>query len=191
MGKARALRKSVASILDDLRSPNSKRQFRGTSKVSKLLRAPQRELQWESDHVIDAVVKAGAVPILAQLLERHEDHKLQSEAANALANISAGTSENTCAVILAGVVPIATRLLQSASTDLQDHAAWLLANIACENCACVLQAGALPPLLKLLDEAKTETHSEQSLIKTGTWLLSNLCQVGHLVWRWRCRQQQQ
>ena len=53
----------------------------------------------------------------------------------------------------------------------------LLANIACENCACVLDAGALPPLLKLLDESKQGTQSEQSLIKTGTWLLSNLCQA--------------
>jgi tetratricopeptide (TPR) repeat protein len=116
------------------------------------------------------------VPRLAEFLERHQDHKLQSEAANALANISAGTSENTCAVIKAGVVPIATTLLASSSTDLQDHAAWLLANIACENCACVLDAGALPPLLRLLDNAKRGTPSEQSLIKTGTWLLSNLCQ---------------
>ena len=59
----------------------------------------------------------------------------------------------------------------------QDHAAWLLANIACESCACVLEAGALPPLLKLLDEQKQDTPSEISLVKTGTWLLSNLCQV--------------
>eukprot|EP00039_Didymoeca_costata_P010135 m.135908 g.135908 ORF g.135908 m.135908 type:complete len:733 (+) comp14719_c0_seq2:170-2368(+) len=170
------LKKAVNSILDDLRSQSSKRQYRGTSKVSKLLRAPQRELAWESDQVIDAVVKAGAVPRLTEFLERFDDHKLQSEAANALANISAGTSENTCAVIQAGVVPIATRLLASSSTDLQDHAAWLLANIACENCTCVLDAGALAPLLKLLDNARQNTQSEQSLIKTGTWLLSNLCQ---------------
>lgn len=73
-------------------------------------------------------------------------------------------------------VPIATRLLALGSTDLQDHSAWLLANIVCENCACVLQAGALPPLLKLLDRAKVDSPTEQSLIKTGTWLLSNLCQ---------------
>lgn len=73
-------------------------------------------------------------------------------------------------------VPIAVRLLASASSDLQDHAAWLLANIACESCSHVLEAGALAPLLKLLDESKQETASEQSLVKTGTWLLSNLCQ---------------
>lgn len=65
--------------------------------------------------------------------------------------------------------------------DLQDHAAWLLANIACENCVCVLDAGVLPPLLRLLDEFKLETPSQQSLMKTGTWLLSNLCQVGSTV----------
>ena len=31
--------------------------FRGTSKVSKILRAPAKELEWDSDQVIDAVVK--------------------------------------------------------------------------------------------------------------------------------------
>lgn len=40
----------------------------------------------------------------------------------------------------------------------------------------MLEAGALPPLLKLLDESTQDTASEQSLVKTGTWLLSNLCQ---------------
>ena len=165
-------------------------------------------------------------PVFFSFLESSE-HRLQSEAANALANISAGTSENTCAVIEAGVVkrkrkekkkkkgkenletttkwsrnsllfsssssssssscsssfsfmckvPIAARLLASASSDLQDHAAWLLANIVCENCECVLEAGALPPLLNLLDAARHDHQAEHSLIKTGTWLLSNLCQV--------------
>eukprot|EP00037_Helgoeca_nana_P029145 m.346710 g.346710 ORF g.346710 m.346710 type:complete len:767 (+) comp27915_c0_seq1:48-2348(+) len=170
------LKKAVSGIVDDIHSNDPKRQLKGTSKVSKLLRAPQRELEWESDLVIDAVVQTGAVERLASFLERYDDHKLQSEAANALANISAGTSENTCAVIKAGVVPIATRLLASSSSDLQDHAAWLLANIACESCSCVLEAGALPPLLKLLDESRQDTASEQSLVKTGCWLLSNLCQ---------------
>jgi hypothetical protein len=80
------------------------------------------------------------------------------------------------AVSLGLQVPIAVRLLASASSDLQDHAAWLLANIACESCSHVLEAGALPPLLKLLDDSRQETASEQSLVKTGTWLLSNLCQ---------------
>eukprot|EP00050_Salpingoeca_kvevrii_P015473 m.47189 g.47189 ORF g.47189 m.47189 type:complete len:740 (-) comp6343_c0_seq2:145-2364(-) len=174
--KSRTLRKTVNGILSDLRSSNSLRQFRGTSKVSKLLRAPQRDLDWESDQVIDAVVAAGAVPILASFLQRADDHKLRSEAANALANISAGTCENTAAVVEAGVVPIATELLSSTSSDLQDHAAWLLANIACENCRCVLEAGALPPLLALLDSIQGTTPAEQSLLKTGTWLLSNLCQ---------------
>lgn len=163
------------------------------------------------------------MPYLVTFLTAKDNSKLQSEAANALANISAGTSENTCAVIAAGVVcfdtshltgsfpedpsiivchinewlvgkavnrfgrllhlyattlqvPIAATLLDSPNTDLQDHAAWLLANIACENCECVLAAGALPPLLRLLDNTRGITHSEQSLIKTGTWLLSNLCQ---------------
>lgn len=59
-------------------------------------------------------VQTGAVSRLATFLERHDDHKLQSEAANALANISAGTSENTCAVIEAGVVRSILSLCQSA-----------------------------------------------------------------------------
>lgn len=51
------LDQAVRSIVEDICSPDSTRQLRGTTKVSKLLRAPQRELEWESDHVIDAVVK--------------------------------------------------------------------------------------------------------------------------------------
>ena len=39
------------------RSKDSRRLFRGTSKVSKILRAPAKELEWDSDQVIDAVVK--------------------------------------------------------------------------------------------------------------------------------------
>ncbi|KAL5249142.1 hypothetical protein ACHWQZ_G018100 [Mnemiopsis leidyi] len=178
--KSRALRKRINQIMEDLRSKDPRRLFRGTSKVSKILRAPAKELEWDSDQVIDAVVKAGAVPLLASFLTHIEDQKLQSEAANALANISAGSADNTRAVIDAGVVPIATLLLESPSIDLQDHAAWLLANIACENCSCVLHAGALAPLLRLLDSlcesTKSNNTSEQSLIKTATWLLSNLCQ---------------
>ena len=65
--------------------------------------------------------QAGAVPLLASFLTHIEDQKLQSEAANALANISAGSADNTRAVIDAGVVPIATLLLESPSIDLQDH----------------------------------------------------------------------
>ena len=49
--------------------------------------------------------------MLASFLTHIEDQKLQSEAANALANISAGSADNTRAVIDAGVVPIATLLL--------------------------------------------------------------------------------
>ena len=59
-------------------------------------------------------VQTGAVSRLATFFERHDDHKLQSEAANALANISAGTSENTCAVIEAGVVLFMLSLCQAA-----------------------------------------------------------------------------
>ena len=39
------------------RSKDPRRLFRGTSKVSKILRAPAKELEWDSDQVIDAVVK--------------------------------------------------------------------------------------------------------------------------------------
>lgn len=65
------------------------------------------------------VTQSGVVVRLASFLERSEDHKLQSEAANALANISAGTSENTCAVIDAGVVrcPMVLRFTVTSDSD--------------------------------------------------------------------------
>jgi importin subunit alpha-1 len=138
-----------------------------------LARAFREMLSVEKAPPIDAVLAAGALPRLVELLALDAHPLVQFEALWALTNIASGCSSNTRAVMDAGAVPPFVRLLASPDPDVKNQAAWALGNVAGDGVAlrdAVLAAGALPPLLA----ATTLTSGLPSLANV-TWTLSNLC----------------
>ena len=95
------------------------------------------------------VINAGAVSKMVEFLQRHDEPKLQSEAAWVLVNITSSTYVQT--VIAAGAVPLLINLLASSlHLDVRENVAHALGNIAGDSAQhrnLLLAAGVLPPLL--------------------------------------------
>ncbi|RZC72037.1 hypothetical protein C5167_035218 [Papaver somniferum] len=95
------------------------------------------------------------------------------EAAWALTNIAASTSEHTRVVIQHSVVPKLVQLLSSGNADVREQSVWALGNIDGDSPSCrdyVLSQGAMVPLLSQFCK-----HSKESILRNTTWTLSNLC----------------
>ncbi|KAF8286195.1 putative importin alpha [Trypanosoma cruzi] len=121
----------------------------------------------------DAVIKSGVVPYLSELMDRFDNPKLQFEAAWALTNIAAGTSENTSALIQFGAIPRFVSLLGSENEDCRDQGAWAIGNIAGDGVRCrdlALQYNALPALLHVL----TMPNQPLNALRNAAWAVSNL-----------------
>lgn len=141
--------------------------FQGTLLIRKLLSV-------ERDPPYDAVTASGVVPRLVSFLERDDFPELQFEAAWALTNIAAGTSENTVLLINCGAVPLFVRLLSSPSSNCRDQSAWAIGNLAGEGAGCrnvALENGAMQGLLNLL----VDPSQPLNVLRNATWAASNLC----------------
>ena len=100
----------------------------------------------------DAVMAAGAVPVLVTMLRSHQP-KAQQIAAATLARFAKGSQHSSDAVIAAGAVPLLVALLGSDQANVQTRAAHALAYVAAssqQSSDVVLAAGAVPPLIAWL-----------------------------------------
>lgn len=99
---------------------------------------------------------------------------IQVEALWALTNIAAGAVENTQVLIKHGAIPTLVSLLDSSNEEVLEQAMWVLGNLAGEGTAsrdAVLGDNAFCPIIRCLQR----THSSLSLMRIGSWTLSNLC----------------
>lgn len=146
------------------------RQFQSCQQIRRLLSV-------ESHPPIAAVIATGVVPRFVEFLTYHDRPDLQFESAWALTNIASGNQEQTGEVLRAGSIPHFLRLMENERADLREQAIWALGNISGDGPQFteeVLRAGALPCLLRELltvDQPNVRT----SLIRYGTWTLSNFC----------------
>ncbi|KAG8924808.1 hypothetical protein FRC00_004691 [Tulasnella sp. 408] len=121
---------------------------------------------------VQAVIDAGLVPSLVSLLDS-EDPCLQSEAAWILANITAGTTQQTNMVVEAGAIPKLIRLSASPSEDVSDNAVWVLANIVGDSPSPrdrVEDEGGIDAFVRLLDYTGTTPTKVQ---RRAVWAICN------------------
>ncbi|XP_020108788.1 importin subunit alpha-4-like [Ananas comosus] len=157
---------NLPGMVERVWSDNPALQLEATSQFRRLLSI-------EKNPPIEEVIKAGVVPRFVAFLSLHELPQLQLEAAWALTNIAAGTTEHTQIVIKHGAVPKLVELLDSPRHNVRLQAVWALGNVAGDAPSCrnsVLEHGALYPLLSLFNE-----HARISMLRTATWTLTNLC----------------
>jgi hypothetical protein len=143
-------------------------------------------LQVEMNPPIQEIVDLGIVPRLVQLAGEPDDTTtgldgLQVQTLWGLTNITSGTHQQTQVVVDAGVLPVVARILERAPNEILEQAAWLVGNVAGDSTAlrdAAHAAGMLLPMLRFLERGLQEAHLgvvRHSLIRTGTWALSNMC----------------
>ncbi|KAL1091185.1 hypothetical protein V6Z11_D07G140000 [Gossypium hirsutum] len=136
-------------------------------------RNAQLEATTQFQKLLSIVVQSGVVPRFVEFLARDDFPQLQFEAAWALTNIAAGTSDYTKVVIDHGAVPVFVKLLASPADDVREQVVWALGNVSGDSPKCrdlVLGHGALMPLLAQFNE-----HAKLSMLRNATWTLSNFC----------------
>ena len=133
----------------------------------------RKVLSVEQDPPIDLVLSAGAVPLLAALLD-HTTPELVFEVVWALTNIASGTQAHVDHITAeeGAVDKLCTSLLEHANSDVREQAVWCIGNIASTNIALrdyILGIGTLGRVLAMI----TNT-SQVSAMRNSTWTLSNL-----------------
>lgn len=142
-------------------------QLQAARKLRQLL-STNREL------LIQEVLERNWVPLLLGWLQLQQRPAVQVEALWALTNIAAGTAEHTHVLIKHGAVPTLVSLLNSPNEEVLEQAMWVLGNLAGEGATArdaVLSSGALKPLVACLQRPVCSL----SMLRIGSWTLSNLC----------------
>jgi len=133
---------------------------------------------------IKEVIQAGLLPKLVSFLSSKYAHvrdpesepnncTLHFEAAWALTNIAAGSTEETQEVVRVGAIPYFIALLQSKDLSVCEQVAWALGNIAGDGPALrdeVIRKRAIDPLVALVSPERSE-----AFMRNLSWTFSNLC----------------
>jgi len=114
----------------------------------------------------DAIIAAGALPLLANLLRSEKLSVLQPvlEACNSLAAF--GSQQNYDAVIAAGVLPLVVSLLRSNMAGVQEVAArsvQALTQSSQQSADAVISLGALPLLVNMLASGQLGKQEQSAL----------------------------
>lgn len=131
-------------------------------------------LSVKRDPPIQEMIDADVVPHLVEFLRDDSNESLQFEAAWTLTNIASGTPDQARVVIDHNAVPEFARLLASPKLEIREQSLWALGNIAGDSPQYrdyILQHDVMGSLIDFLHD---ETISMQ-MLKTATWVLSNLC----------------
>ena len=152
-------------------------QSRYASVAVKATRECRKLLANETNPSIQAVVDAGLVPVFALFLTTTGRCKIQArlqyEAAWALTNVAAGSSDQTQSVVESGAIPHLIRLLGSSDPDVAEQSVWALGNVAGDSVSSrdnLLRRGVAVLLRDLLLNPAT-----RNMRRVATWTMTNLC----------------
>jgi hypothetical protein len=156
-----------------MRSPVHRHQHSGAIGMRRVLSG-----YFYTSPPIDEVIAAGAVPLLAKLLENDGTPATQLEAVWALTNIAGGTTfQTSCIVNTPGAVASLVRLIGSADPEVCDQAVWAVGNIAGDVLAhrdLLIKHGVLAQLRSVITRVNT-SEMPLTLRLNVTWTVLNLC----------------
>lgn len=115
--------------------------------------------------VLDRIIKFTSVADMPEL---------QLEAAWILTNLSAGTTAQTAAVVEAGAVPYLATLLTSPNDEVCAQSLWALGNVAGDSPDSRDLLLSSPDMVRYMVD-KVATTQDLSVLRNGSWALSNLC----------------
>lgn len=156
----------LPELLESLRSSESERHLFAAQGLRKLLSI-------EHQPPIQEVIDAGAVPILIEWIQRFDFPQLQFESAWALTNVASGTHQHCQVIVDKGAIPLLVKLLESPNEEVREQAVWAIGNIGGDAAHCrdiILQHNGLHLLIICV-----ESSNKPSMIKNGSWAISNLC----------------
>lgn len=144
-------------------------------------------LSIDSNPPIEKVVQSNLLPVIVSFLQRHDNYKLQFEAAWTLTNVASGDTKFTQAVVNANALPSLISLLDSPYEDVKEQTVWALGNIAGDCIALrdlVIQHGIVDAILRNLNP----TQQRIGTLRNMAWTLSNVCRgkpaaPPSIIWR--------
>jgi importin subunit alpha-1 len=164
--KAKFTIQDLPELLESTKSIEEQKHLYAAQGLRKLL-------SQERHPPIQEVIDSGVVPIMLHWIQRSEFPQLQFEATWVITNIASGTHQNCQIIVEKGAVPLIIKLLESPVEQVREQAIWALGNIGGDATHCrdlILQHGGLPLLIQCV-----ENSTSQTLIKNGSWAISNLC----------------